>query len=411
MTSKVLSLGFHQNPLNSWKTFWERMPWWGQCVVLWLSMIIILSGIGLVSSNVFELGKDIQALDLNISPSSIPGIWARYDSGWYMTIAEEGYPARLDAVGFFPLFPTLMSGLSQVTNWNLALSGMVIAQLSYLGAILSFYKVAHIVGENHGYAMRSVFHMILFPTSLFLVSIYAEPLFLALALTGVYFVLRPQPNYVFSGLMIGLASMVRPVGWLLNIILLVEFVRRRNFRFSSIFSFGLGLALSASGILVYILYLYSITGTFTAITDAQAAGWKIHWELPWLNIGKAIQNVFNGDFLRNDWFGYVVNASDLLFSLFAVALAGLAVWWAYQRRFRWSLAAFLCCYLAFVLSFQKVWVPLNSLSREIVPLFPIYLLLGVLSSRSKRFQVISLVLSAGMLFLFTAWWASGRYVG
>jgi Gpi18-like mannosyltransferase len=290
------------------------------------------------------------------------------------------------------------------------MSGMLIAQFSYLAAILLFYKVARLIRDDHRYAMRCVIYLVLFPSSFFFFAIYAESLSLAFSLLGVFLVLGARPLYARAGLALGIASAARPVGWLLDSVLVVEFIRRRKFNLSSLVSLGVGLALSGAGIVAFVLYLYRLTGKFTAVPEATAE-WGRQWQLPWITFWKSVRIAFTGNVVEGDWFLYITNWSDLFFTTLALILTAVAVWWSYKQRFNWGLSVYLVVSLLFLLTYQGLeMVPLWGMTRWVAALFPIYLVLGDLI-RHRVAHWITVLASSSLLMLFTAWWVSGRWVG
>ena len=409
MTAIAPSTAKYQHKISSWWHRLQAVPWWGQCLALWLAVLLTLTAVGLVSVRVLDLREGYDPV-IGVSPYGVPGIWARWDSPYYIDLAQQGYAALPYAMGYFPLFPMLMAGLSRLTGMSLALSGMLIAQASYLAAILFFYRLARLIEDDHGFAMRSVLYMLIFPSAFFYFAVYAEPLSLAFSVLAVYLVLRTPPSYVKSGLALGVASAARPVGWLLNSVLLVEFARRRDFSLKSLFSLAVGLALSISSIVLFVFYLYSLTGTFMAIPKAQAA-WLRQWQYPWLTLWKSIAIAFTGNGVADDWFLYVINWSDLLFTLLAIGLTVLALRWAYRGRYPWSLALYLAGTMVFLISNQGLEeVPLWGMTRWVGALFPFYLILARLGRRKAVHWGLTVVFSLSIILL-TAWWVSGRWVG
>lgn len=392
--------------------WWERfqlLPWWGQCVALWLVTLLVLTGVGLIAVRVLDLREGYDPI-IGVPPDVIPGIWARWDSPYYIHLARDGYAAVPYAMGYFPLYPLLMQGLAGMTGMSLTLSGMLISQLSYLAAILVFYKLARLIRDDHAYAMRSVLYLVLFPSSFFFFAVYAEPLSLAFSILAVWLALGTPPRYHWSGLALGIASVARPVGWLLDLVLLAEFGLRRKFKLSSFFSLGVGLALSVLGVVAFVFYLYSITGTFLAIPKAQSL-WLRHWEFPWVTLGKSIFIALTGNGVEGDWFLYVINWSDLLFTLLALALTIVAIRWSLKQRFKWSLTIYLVITLVFLLAQHGLAeVPLWGMTRWVAAIFPLYLILGDISQR-KFVQGAMAVVSGCLLIVFMAWWTSGRWIG
>ncbi|MBP7998813.1 MAG: hypothetical protein KA314_13295 [Chloroflexi bacterium] len=387
------------------------LTWWQQCLALWLLLGTLLTITAFLGANILEAGDGIPA-NLTVSADKIPGIWGRWDAGHYLAIATSGYAATLpqNTLGFFPLYPLLMQALSRLTGLNLALSGMVIAQVSYLVAILLFYRLARLIHDDHGYAWRSTLFLTLFPTAFFYLALYAESLYLALAILTVYLLLRPRPHYGWSGVACGLASLARPVGWLFNLVFLAEFARRRVWQWRLLLLLGLGLFMSVAGVGLYVVYTYTLTGSWLAIPDCQAL-WQRQWQLPWLTYGQSVRYLIEGNGLTGDWFLAAINGVDLAVTTVALGLTAAAAYQAYHHRYPWSLVLYLVVSLLFLLAQRgPSVVPCWGMSRWIGSLFPLFLVLGN-TTRSHLWQKIVLVLSAGLLLGATAWWTSGRWVG
>ncbi len=399
-----------------WKNWLSKLihlpvPWWGDCFALWLTVLLILSGVGLWGTRVLEPGEGIPP-NLGVAADSIPGIWARWDSSYYLTVATNGYQNALEehTLGFFPLYPLLINGLAHLSHLKPAVAGMVIAQFSYLVAILLFYKVARLIRDDHQYAMRCTLFLVLFPTSFFYLAIYAESLYLALAILTVYLLLRPRPRFILSGITCGLASLARPVGWLFNLVTLVEWSRGRLFRWRTLLIVGVALSLSVVGVVLYVIYAYTLTGSWLAIPETQAL-WQRQWQLPWQTYGQSIAYALWGNGIANDWFLYAINWVDLCFTTLAIGLTIAAAWQAYRHKsFPWSLVVYLTISILFLLAQRGPdVVPLWGMARWVGALFPLYLVLGN-TIHNKTIQVLSLLASGGLLIVATLWWTSGRWV-
>ena len=387
----------------------SRLQWWHQVVLIWLFAILLLNISGLVGSRMLELGGGFPTEKQSVSPYSIPGIWVRWDAGNYLAIAAEGYVENPEAAGFFPLYPMLISLVVNITGMNIVVVGFIISNLAFLFALLLLYKIARIINDDHVFAMRSVLAMMVFPTSFFYFAVYAESLYLALALLGVYLVMKNRQSLAGAGLALGLASVARPVGWLLDIVMLIEFLRRRKFDQKSFVSLVVGGLLSIAGILLYIYYLYIVLGTFMAIPNAQS-GWHRQWQIPFITYWEGVKTLLKISLLSDNWFLYSINILDIIFTSFAVYIIVIAFIRANRKEFPYSLAIYSSFALLFFLSSQnELPAPLWGMSRWVASLFPIYFLLGNLF-RSKKLQVAYFVGSSILLLLFTAWWASARWI-
>src|ERR671937_522546 len=134
-------------------------------------------------------------------------IWARWDSVFFVRIAEHGYDKASAAFG--PLYPGLVSALGYVFFGHYVLAGIVVSLAAALGAFVLLHRIAE---ERLGVegARRALLYLALFPTALFLQAVYSESLYLLLALAA--FVLAERGRFAASGLTTGLAILARVAG-------------------------------------------------------------------------------------------------------------------------------------------------------------------------------------------------------
>jgi len=383
--------------------------WWVQCILLWLAVFIFLNVAGLIGSRILELGEGAVGTDLT-SLCFVPGIWMRWDSNHYLGVARDGYINHPGAAGFFPLYPLLIYFLHKVARVDITVGALVVSNLSFLFACLILYKIARIIKDEHLFALRSVLAMLVFPTSFFYFAIYAESLYLAFALLGVYLVIKDPERFIVGGLALGLASIARPVGWLVDIVMVVVFFQKRNFNLKNWFSLGIGGLLSISGILLYIYYLYLVLGSFMAIPNAQAA-WPRHWDFPWDTYYEGLKILASPSLIRENWFAYAMNAMDFLFTSFAVVVIVISFLRAKQGNYPWSLFIYSIFALLFFLSSQnELPSPLWGMSRWVGSLFSLFFVLGNML-KNKKMQTLYFMGSSLLLVFFTVWWTSGRWIG
>jgi Gpi18-like mannosyltransferase len=124
---------------------------------------------------------------------------ARWDSGWYLNLAEAGYfwepPTRVGQEtnhAFFPLYPGLMRLVVRATGIETSLAGNLISAAAFLAALLLFaaWTERHF-GEPR--VLPAVLVLLLFPTSFFFAAVYTEALLLALSLAAVEAFERRRP--------------------------------------------------------------------------------------------------------------------------------------------------------------------------------------------------------------------------
>ncbi|MEP6769171.1 MAG: hypothetical protein ABJC61_10910 [Acidobacteriota bacterium] len=113
-------------------------------------------------------------------------LYAKFDSGWYLSIIEWGYgpppkAGQPSSHAFFPLYPWTAKVLHHTFAMDGFHAGMLVTYLCLFLAIPLFLREgADRLGEAG--AWRSVLFLLLFPTSFFLAAMYAESMFFLFAL-------------------------------------------------------------------------------------------------------------------------------------------------------------------------------------------------------------------------------------
>ena len=113
-------------------------------------------------------------------------LYARYDSGWYLSIMEWGYgppPPKGNPSNhaYFPLYPLTAKVLHDTFAMDGFHAGLIVSYLCLFLAMPLFWKEGRErLGEDG--AWNAALFLLLFPTSFFLAAVYSESLFLLLAL-------------------------------------------------------------------------------------------------------------------------------------------------------------------------------------------------------------------------------------
>src|SRR5438876_8065853 len=108
-------------------------------------------------------------------------VWARWDSAFFLRIAEHGYDKASAAFG--PLYPALVWLVGHVFFGHYVLAGIVVSLAAALGSFVLLYRFAEDrIGDAGAY--RSVLYLAVFPMALFLQAVYSESLFLLLTLAA-----------------------------------------------------------------------------------------------------------------------------------------------------------------------------------------------------------------------------------
>jgi hypothetical protein len=334
-------------------------------------------------------------------------IWARWDSDFFLRIAEHGYDQA--SAAFPPLYPVLVAGLGRVFLGHYLLAGLVVSLLAGLGSFVLLHRLA---AERLGLegASRAVLYLAVFPMSLFLQAVYSESLFLFLALAA--FALAERDRFAAAGLVAGLAILTRAAGLALVPALAVLAWKHRD-RLRALGGLALALPVAA----VYPLVLWQQVGDPWAFTDAQER---------WHRYGSAagpLGGIWDG--LVAGWQGLeqlVVGhgthvsgvspmhaaAENLQAAAFLVLFVALAV--VAWRRFGAAYGLFAMISLAIPLSYPSARWPLLSLPRFGLVIFPLFLALAALTSGRPRTHNAIVACSGIFLGVAVVQWALWQWV-
>src|SRR5919201_1401303 len=312
---------------------------------------------------------------------SFTDVWARWDSVFFLRIAEHGYDGTTAA--FYPLYPGLVALLGRVFFGHYVVAGIVVSLAAALGAFVLLYRIAEERLGADG-AQRAVLYLALFPMALFLQAVYSESLYLLLVLAA--FVLAERGRFAAAGVVSGLAILTRVTGLALLPALAVLAWRARDRRRAFA-----GLALAVPVAAAYPLLLWQQVGDPWAFRNAQdrwhrrlsAAGpfggiWQalVHWTPSHADFQHAV----------------AVNAESLVALVLFVPLA-IVAW----RRFGAPYGLFAVLSLALPLSYPSARWPLLSLPRFGLVIFPFFLALAALTAGRPRLPTAVLACSALLL--------------
>lgn len=191
-------------------------------LVIALGIILIIVGliIGLAGSLNITLNTTKHARYL-LDPHDRLSFLANWDGVDYLSIARHGYSTEFLA-GWLPVYPILISVVDKILNSYL-ISALIISWASLIGALYYYLKVVKLYFkmQSNREALQAVLLFALFPTGVYLISVYTESLFAFLSLGAIYFALRKK--YLASALftMVATATHINGIYILLLILLLL----------------------------------------------------------------------------------------------------------------------------------------------------------------------------------------------
>ncbi|MBV9278977.1 MAG: hypothetical protein JOZ41_02755 [Chloroflexi bacterium] len=340
--------------------------------------------------------------------------WNRWDTAWYIDIARRGYAwtvpgAQTSPTAFFPLYPLLIRLGTTLTHRSDLTVALAISNLAFLGALaylwrLTSWELDGSLKPAGRAADRTILYVATFPTALFFFAGYTESLFLFLTVACFYH-LRRQ-DWLLAGLFGALASATRVSGVLLLLPFLYEYARSRNFSVRRLDVGALGALLIPSGLLAFMVYLQRAVGDPLAFSHHQAGWQKIFTLRLWAGLLESLRQILAVQPAAS--FFEAHNVLNLgLGGAFLVATILVA------RRLPASYTLYLAAFWLLTLSSPAMAdgypVPLVSLSRYVLSLFPVFMAMGTLGA-GREFHDAYLVLSVGLLALLTVQFLHGGWV-
>jgi hypothetical protein len=215
------------------------------------------------------------ALDGLLRHHSFGGELSNWDGKWYRQLAQDGYPAHAShaqtTLGFFPLYPALMSGLADLLGWSVVATGVMI---SIAGGLIATLLVQRLAtgwwGADVGFRAGLLF--CLFPGAVVFAMVYAEGPMLAVA-AGCLLALERR-RWVLGGLLAGIATALEPTALPLILVCVCSAARELRDHGWRARTALLAPLLSLTGIVAFAGYLWARTGTPFANYYAQHYGWR-----------------------------------------------------------------------------------------------------------------------------------------
>jgi hypothetical protein len=369
----------------------SAVPWRRIALYLLASRVFIYGVAYLSAYCIPQMSTDVSRRPLDL--------FRHWDANWYLTIARDGYLRTKDGAlssAFFPLYPLLMRLVSFVCH-DLRLAGYLVSNACLYGACLMLWKLVARDDRRAETADRAVLFFLFNPVAFFYSTIYSESLFFLLLVSTVYF--ATDRRWIAAGRCGYFASLTRPVGILLVIVLAFQFVlpylrRTSNERGPTrwpapdVLPFLGSLCLAGLGLEIYLVYLATHLGDPLAFLHAESH-WRRGFAPPW-TAWKTAQEYgqFSALWLRE--------ATTI--GVYALVL-GVAM----KLRPTYSL---LC------LIYMTVYLcagHLESIPRFLSVLFPFYITLARVAVRWPRLEPFLLAGSVMLLTLSTILFVNGYW--
>jgi hypothetical protein len=331
--------------------------------------------------------------------------FTRFDGGWYYQIAANGYHfvvggpsvgvGKPGKIAYFPVYPLLMRYVGRLFGRapaDVFYGGILVSWLAFVLAMVLLLKLAMLDTDDEQ-AERAVYLAAVFPFAFFFGVVYTEATYLLFVLTAFYCFRRGW--WIAGGISGAVASATRVNGILIVPALAWIAWRQAPPNSRDRLRAGVGLALVASGIGAYSLYVYFLSGNpFEWAAAIQRWGYY-PGGAPWLALVRLVRA------LTTHPIAYLAGERaapyDALNGLTGLVFVGSIplVWW--------RLGAGYGLYML-----VNLWLPLSSgqyegMGRYCAVLFPFFILLAAVRWRAgfAALVAMSALLYAVCLGLFT----------
>jgi hypothetical protein len=349
----------------------------------------------------------------------------RWDSSWYVAIAQHGYESRGETA-FFPLYPAVTRVLATVTVSE-AVAGVLVSLVAFAAGLYLLRRLAELeIGAAA--ANRAVWLLALFPAAVFFSAVYTEGLFLALSVGAVYAARRG--SWAWAGALGGAAALTRNTGVLIGVAVLLLYLygpRGGEPARSGAAAPSAGepavsarwrpryplrpdvlwLALIPAGLGAFLLYCGVVYDDPFATWHAQA-GFERQFSglfsALWYGARDAVDAA--GSLLGLGG-GFGTGAAVRTIGLFLVVVGALVAAVGTLRRLPVAYGAYALAALVPPLSAPWPSHPLWSTPRFVAVLFPLFMWLGLRLGDRRWFLAVSVLFGLGLAYCaarFSAWY-------
>jgi hypothetical protein len=304
-----------------------------------------------------------------VYPNEFFNLPARWDTGWYLGVAIDGYQWRPDQanyqqnIAFFPVYPMLMRYGSLFVARQYMWVGVLVSFVSFFFALTYLFRLARgSIGDDA--AAAAVALVATYPFALFYSAAYTEALFLLTIVAACYHFERGE---LWKAAAWGIiAGLTRPNGCLLSVPLGLMAIRPLwTSGWRPVIPRLAAAAAPGIGMLLYSAYIYGLTGNPLQWAAQNAAWGRVYRSVDVL-VGERI------NFLQQHGFYDYASTRGLDMLYVTCVIFTLGSVWPVYRRFGVPYAALILVNVLPPLAMGG----LLSMGRVTSVIFPTFLWLG-----------------------------------
>lgn len=376
-------------------------PWGGAIwrIVLFALAVRTLSALVGFTANIVFPPKQPVPFTVLAQPHAFWDAFARYDSGWYRGVSQDGYAwaeGGRSNLAFFPVYPLAMRAVAEAIgpprSRHYYFAGIIISWVAFVAAMILLHELARL-DVDEADAQRSVLLAAVYPFAFFFGVVYAESTFLACML-ATFYGFRTR-RWWLAGLAGALAVCTRVNGVMaVPAFLWLAWHQVRSDRRAAGGAI-VALALIAAGFAAWCTYVYSLSGSFIEWKHSIERWGYYPGGAPWAPLVNLVSALVSRpyEFLTTEPMG----PYDTLNGVAALLFVGLVpfVWWKLGTAY----ALFMIANLALPLS-SGVF---EGLGRYTAVLFPAFIWLG--ATIRSQWLLGFMVFASGVLYIlcFSLW--------
>ncbi len=321
-------------------------------------------------------------------------IWKKWDAIHYIKIAQNGYVSAGDdrlLLVFYPLYPLLVAIFDFVLR-DTVLSAFIVSGIATVVLAIVMRELVRLDYPER-VAQSAVIFLFIFPTSFVLHIPYTESLFLALAVSA-FFAARKR-RWVIAGILGCLACTTRVNGLVLFPALMFEILAeyRETKKLNAAWAWLLCIPF---GVGLYLFLNYYVSGNPFQFLIYQREHWHKSLELPWEGLVTSARIMFG----QNPSKALMLGFQEICFV--AIGLTGIACG---LRRLRASYNVWMITNLMMFVSSSYVL----GVARYTIVMFPLFIVIALVSQRSRLFKTIATVWSVLFLAFFVSEFVRGNW--
>jgi hypothetical protein len=318
--------------------------------------------------------------------NTVVGPFARWDSFWYLLIADNGYQST-HVTNFYPLYPLLARVVGAPLGDSLV-GGILVSLAGSLAATYLLERLAALdLGPSH--ARRTMLLFAFFPTAVFFSAVYAEGVFLPLSIGSV--LAARLGRWPWAGVLAGLAAITRPPGMLLLVPIALLYLYgpradrpperegrglrpRYRIRLDALWILAVPAAFG-----LFMLYLQVKLGDPLAMLGQRAA-WHQEFTFPLVTFVRAAREAAQG--LGSVTHGHLPD-NIYEFGFVCLAIVGSI---GCLRRLPFAYGAYAAVGTVLLLAYPIHGVSPSGFSRYVAALFPLFMWLALWSSERRLYR-------------------------